>query len=86
MVTLDALQSQYDAMLDDDIDYDETRVDQIIDDYQKEWSAADLLEILSGEILEGAEEALKQVAIKQCKKEIAEAQAEYEYNLRTWND
>lgn len=86
MVTLDSLQRQYDSMLDDDIDYDETRVDQIIDDYLKEWSAADLLEILSGKILEGAEEALKQVAIKQCKQEIAEAQAEYEYNLRTWND
>ena len=86
MVTLDSLQHQYDNMLDDDMDYDETRVDQIIEDYQKEWSAADLLEILSGEILEGAEEALKQVAIKQCKQEIAEAQAEYEYNLRTWND
>lgn len=86
MTTLGALQSQYDSMLDDDIDYDETRVDQIIEDYKKEWSAADLLEILSGEILEGAEEALKQVAIKQCKQEIAEAQAEYEYNLRTWND
>lgn len=86
MVTLNSLQSQYDNMLPYEDDYDETRVDQIIEDYQKEWSAADLLEILSGEILEGAEEALKQEAIKQCKKEIAEAQAEYEYNLRTWND
>lgn len=86
MVTLDSLQRQYDSMLDDDIDYDETRVDQIIEDYQKEWSAADLLEILSGKILRGAEEALKEVAIKQNKQEIAEAQAEYEYNLRTWND
>lgn len=86
MVTLNNLQNQYDNMLDDDMDYDETRVDQIIEDYQKEWSAADLLEILSGKILRGAEEALKEVAIKQNKQEIAEAQAEYEYNLRTWND
>nr|DAS18235.1 MAG TPA: hypothetical protein [Caudoviricetes sp.] len=86
MVTLNDLQRQYDNMLDDDIDYDETRVDQIIEDYQKEWSAADLLEILSGNILKGAEEALEREAIKQCKQEIAEAQAEYEYNLRTWND
>lgn len=86
MVTLNSLQSQYDNMLDDNMDYDETRVDQIIEDYQKEWSAADLLEILSGNILGGAVAALKQVAIKQCKQEIAEAQEEYEYNLRTWND
>lgn len=73
-------------MLDDDMDYDDSRVEQIIDDYLKEWSAADLLEILSGKILEGVNEALKREAIKQCKKEAAEAQAEYEYNLRTWND
>lgn len=86
MVTLNNLQRQYDNMLDDDMDYDETRVDQIIEDYRKEWSAADLLEILSGKILEGAEEALKREAINQCKKEIAEAQAEYEYNLRTWDE
>lgn len=86
MVTLGALQSQYDAMLDDDMDYDDARVEQIVDDYLKEWSAADLLEILSGKILEGAEEALEREAIKQCKQEIAEAQAEYEYNQRTWND
>lgn len=86
MITLGALQSQYDAMLPYEDDYDDARVEQIVDEYLKEWSAADLLEILSGEILEGAEEALKQVAIKQCKQEIAEAQAEYEYNLRTWND
>ena len=86
MVTLGALQSQYDAMLDDDMDYDDVRVEQIVDDYLKEWSAADLLEILSGNILRGAEEALEREAIKQCKKEIAEAQAEYEYNLRVWND
>lgn len=86
MITLGALQSQYDAMLDDDMDYDDERVEQIIDDYLKEWSAADLLEILSGNILRGAEEALEREAIKQCKQEIAEAQAEYEYNLRTWND
>ena len=86
MVTLGALQNQYDNMLPYEDDYDDARVEQIVDDYLKEWSAADLLEILSGEILEGAEEALKQVAIKQCKKEIAEAQAEYEYNLRTWNE
>lgn len=86
MVTLGALQSQYDNMLDDDMDYDDERVEQIVEDYLKEWSAADLLEILSGKILRGAEEALKEVAIKQCKQEIAEAQAEYEYNLRTWND
>lgn len=86
MITLGALQSQYDAMLDDDMDYDDARVEQIVDDYLKEWSAADLLEILSGNILRGAEEALEREAIKQCKQEIAEAQAEYEYNLRTWND
>ena len=86
MITLGALQSQYDATLDDDMDYDDARVEQIVDDYLKEWSAADLLEILSGNILRGAEEALKSEAIKQCKQEIAEAQAEYEYNLRTWND
>lgn len=86
MITLGALQSQYDAMLDDDMDYDDVRVEQIVDDYLKEWSAADLLEILSGNILEGVNEALEREAIKQCKQEIAEAQAEYEYNLRTWND
>jgi hypothetical protein len=86
MITLGALQSQYDAMLDDDMDYDDERVEQIVDDYLREWSAADLLEILSGNILRGAEEALEREAIKQCKQEIAEAQAEYEYNLRTWND
>lgn len=86
MITLGALQSQYDAMLDDDLGYDPERVEQITEDYLKEWSAADLLEILSGKILEGAEAALKSEAIKQNKQEIAEAQAEYEYNLRTWND
>lgn len=86
MVTLGALQSQYDSMLDDDMDYDDERVEQIVDDYLKEWSAADLLEILTGNILEGAEEALEREDIKQNKQEIAEAQAEYEYNLRTWND
>ena len=86
MVTLGALQSRYDAMLDDDMDYDDARVEQIVDDYLKEWSAADLLEILSGNILRGAEEALEREAIKQNKQEIAEAQAEYEYSLRTWND
>lgn len=86
MVTLNSLQSQYDNMLDDDMDYDDERVEQIVDDYLKEWSAADLLEILSGNILEGANEALEREAIKQCKQEIAEAKTEYEYNLRTWND
>lgn len=86
MITLGALQSQYDAMLPYDDDYDDARVEQIVDDYLKEWSAADLLEILSGNILRGAEEALEREAIKQCKREAAEAQAEYEYNLRTWND
>lgn len=86
MVTLAALQSQYDAMLPCEADYDDERVEQIVEDYLKEWSAADLLEILSGKILEGAEAALKSEAIKQNKQEIAEAQAEYEYNLRTWND
>lgn len=86
MVTLAALQSQYDNMLPYEDDYDDERVEQIVDDYLKEWSAADLLEILSGNILLGAEEALKQVAIKQCKQEAAEAQEEYEYNLRTLND
>lgn len=86
MVTLAALQNQYDNMLPDDDDYDDARVEQIVDDYLKEWSAADLLEILSGNILGGAVAALEREAIKQCKQEIAEAQAEYEYNLRTWND
>lgn len=86
MVTLNSLQNQHDAMLDDDMDYDEVRVELIVENYKKEWSAADLLEILSGEILDGAEEALEREAIKQNKREIAEAQAEYEYNLRTWND
>ena len=86
MITLGALQSQYDAMLDDDMDYDDERVEQIVDNYLKEWSAADLLEILSGNILEGVNEALEREAIKQCKQEAAEAQAEYEYNLRTWTD
>lgn len=86
MITLGALQSQYDSMLDDDIDYDDVRVEQIVDDYLKEWSAADLLEILSGNILEGVNEALEREAIKRNKQEIAEAQAEYEYNLRTWDE
>lgn len=86
MATLNSLQNQHDAMLDDDMDYDEVRVELIVENYKKEWSAADLLEILSGEILDGAEEALEREAIKQNKREIAEAQAEYEYNLRTWND
>lgn len=86
MITLGALQSQYDAMLPYEDDYDDERVEQIVDDYLKEWSAADLLEILSGNILEGVNEALEREAIKQNKQEIAEAQAEYEYNLRTWND
>lgn len=86
MITLGALQSQYDNMLPCEADYDDERVEQIIDDYLKEWSAADLLEILTGNILEGVEEALEREAIKQCKQEIAEAQAEYEYNQRTWND
>ena len=86
MITLGALQSQYDNMLPCEADYDDARVEQIIDDYLREWSAADLLEILSGNILEGVEEALEREAIKQNKREIAEAQAEYEYNLRTWND
>ena len=86
MITLGTLQSQYDSMLPCEADYDDERVEQIVEDYLKEWSAADLLEILSGNILEGVNEALKQVAIKQSKKEAAEAKAEYEYNLRTWND
>lgn len=86
MVTLGALQSQYDNMLPCEADYDDERVEQIVEDYLKEWSAADLLEILSGNILDGVNEALKSEAIKQNKQEIAEAQAEYEYNLRTWND
>lgn len=86
MVTLGALQSQYDNMLDDDMDYDDARVENIIEEYLREWSAADLLEILSGNILEGVNEALEREAIKQCKQEAAEAQAEYEYNLRTWDE
>lgn len=86
MITLGALQSQYDAMLPYEDDYDDARVEQIVEDYLKEWSAADLLEILSGNILGGVNEALEREAIKQNKQEIAEAQAEYEYNLRTWND
>lgn len=83
MITLGALQSQYDNMQPDDDDYDDARVEQIVDDYLTEWSAADLLEILSGNILGGAVAALEREAIKQCKQEAAEAQAEYEYNLRT---
>lgn len=86
MITLAALQNQYDNMLPYEDDYDDARVEQIVDDYLTEWSAADLLEILSGNILMGAEEALEREAIKQCKQEAAEAQEEYEYNLRTWND
>ena len=86
MVTLGALQSQYDNMLPYEDDYDDERVEHIIEEYLKKWSAADLLEILTGNILEGVNEALEQEAIRQCKQEIAEAQAEYEYNLRTWND
>ncbi|MGN7038616.1 hypothetical protein [Neisseria sp. P0003.S003] len=86
MITLGALQSQYDNMLDDDMDYDDERVEQIVDDYLSNWSAADLLEILIGNILGGAVAALEREAIKQCKQEAAEAQAEYEYNLRTWDE
>lgn len=86
MITLGALQSQYDAMLDDVMDYDDARVANIIEEYLREWSAADLLEILSGNILEGVNDALEREAIKQCKQEMAEAQAEWEYNQRTWND
>ena len=86
MVTLGTLQSQYDAMLHYEDDYDDERVEQIVEGYLKEWSAADLLEILSGNILEGVNEALEREAIKQNKQEIAEARAEYEYNIRTWND
>lgn len=86
MITLGALQSQYDNMLDDDMDYDDERVEQIVDDYLSNWSAADLLEILSGNILDGAVAALERESIKQCKQEAAEAQAEYEYNLRTWDE
>lgn len=86
MITLSALQSQYDAMLDDDMDYDDARVENIIEEYLKEWSAADLMEILSGNIYLAAHEALERDAIKQCKQEMAEAQAEYEYNQRTWGD
>lgn len=86
MITLGALQSQYDNMLPYEDDYDDERVEQIIDDYLTEWSAADLLEILSGNILLGVEEALEREAIKQNKREIAEAQAEYEYNRRVWSE
>ena len=86
MVTLNSLQSQYDNMLPYEDDYDDARVEQIVDDYLTEWSAADLLEILSGNILGGAVAALEREAIKQCKQEAAEAQAEYEYNLRTWDE
>lgn len=86
MITLSALQSQYDAMLDDDMDYDDARVENIIEEYLKEWSAADLMEILSGNIYLAAHEALERDAIKQCKQEMAEAKAEYEYNQRTWGD
>lgn len=86
MITLGALQSQYDAMLPYEDDYDDARVEQIVEDYMKEWSAADLLEILSGNILEGVNEAIEREAIKQNKQEIAEAQAEWEYNRRTWGD
>lgn len=86
MITLGALQSQYDSMMPCEADYDDERVEQIIEVYLKEWSAADLLEILSGKVLEGVEEALEREAIKQCKQEIAEAQAEYEYNRRVWSE
>ena len=86
MITLGGLQSQYDNMLPCEADYDDERVEQIVEDYLKEWSAADLLEILSGKVLEGAEEALEREAIKQNKREIAEAQAEYEYNRRVWSE
>ena len=86
MITLGALQSQYDNMLPYEDDYDDARVEQIVDDYLSNWSASDLLEILSGNILGGAVAALEREAIKQCKQEISEAQAEYEYNLRVWND
>ena len=86
MATLNSLQNQHDAMLDDDMDYDDARVEQIVEDYLKEWSAADLMEILSGKVLEGVNEALEREAIKQCKQEIAEAQAEYEYNRRVWSE
>lgn len=86
MVTLGALQSQHDSMLDDDMDYDDARVENIIDEYLKEWSAANLLEILSGSLLEGVNESLKREAIKQNKQEIAEAQAEWEYNRKTWGE
>ena len=84
MVTLAALQSQYDAMLPCEDDYDDARVENIIEEYLREWSAADLLEILSGNILEGAQDALEREAIRQNKQEIAEAQAEWEYNRRCW--
>lgn len=86
MITLSALQSQYDNMLPYEDDYDDERVEQIVEDYLKEWSAADLLEILSGNILGGAVAALEREAIKQCKQEIAEAQAEWEYNRRCWGE
>nr|DAX82004.1 MAG TPA: hypothetical protein [Caudoviricetes sp.] len=86
MITLGALQSQYDNMMPCEADYDDERVEQIVDDYLREWSAADLLEILSGNILEGVNEALEREAIKQCKQEIAEAQAEWEYNQRCWGE
>ena len=86
MATFNSLQNQYDHMMPCEADYDDERVEQIVEDYLKEWSAADLLEILSGNILDGAYEALECEAIRQNKREIAEAQAEYEYNLRTWND
>lgn len=86
MITLGALQSQYDSMMPCEADYDDERVEQIVEDYLEEWSAADLLEILSGNILRGAEEALEREAIKQCKQEIAEAQAEWEYNRRCWDE
>lgn len=86
MITLGALQSQYDSMMPCEADYDDARVEQIVEDYLREWSAADLLEILSGNILGGVVAALEREAIKQCKQEAAEAQAEYEYNLRTWDE
>lgn len=86
MATFNSLQNQYDHMMPCEADYDDERVEQIVDDYLKEWSAADLLEILTGNILEGVKEALELEAIRQNKREIAEAQAEHEYNQRTWND
>ena len=86
MITLGALQSQYDAMLDDDIDYDDARADEIYDEIQLEWSAADLLEILRGQAYALAKDALMGKAIDMAREEALKAREEYEEERRLWRD